>query len=85
VLLEANAKTVEEYYRMNKDRVTLNQVFERLGLTKEWETRGESRGIAIGESKGIAIGEARTAAERERLRRENERLRRELERLKANA
>jgi hypothetical protein len=97
VLLEANAKTVEEYYRMNKDRVTLNQVFERLGLTKEWETRGiaigesrgiaigENRGLAIGKSEGIAIGEARAAAERERLRQENERLRRELEQLRANA
>jgi hypothetical protein len=51
---------------MSKDRVTLKQVVERLGLTKEWEARGESR--------GIAIGEARAAAELERLRRENERL-----------
>jgi hypothetical protein len=68
VLLEANTKTVEEFYRMkNKNRETLEDVLERLGLTKQWE----SRGIAIGE------------AERERLRRENERLRRENERLKA--
>jgi hypothetical protein len=81
VLLESNAKIAEEYYSMNKNRVTLKQVVERLGLTKEWEARG----IAIGESRGIAIGEARAAAERERMRRENERLRRENERLKARA
>jgi cell shape-determining protein MreC len=67
VLLESNAKIAEEYYSMNKDRVTLKQVVERLGLTKEWEARGKAEGIA----------------ERERLRRENERLRRENERLKA--
>jgi hypothetical protein len=71
VLLESNAKIAEEYYSMSKDRVTLEQVVERLGLTKEWEARGESRGKA----EGIAIGEARAAAELERLRRENERLR----------
>jgi hypothetical protein len=71
VLLEANAKIAEEYYRMNKDRVTLKQVVERLGLTKEWEARGEAR------------ARAEVAAERERMRREVERLRRENERLKA--
>jgi hypothetical protein len=64
---------------MNKNRVALKQVVERLGLTKEWEARGKSEGIAIGESRGIAIGEARAkaevAAELARLRRENERLR----------
>jgi hypothetical protein len=82
VLLESNTKTVEEFYRMrNKNRETLEDVLERLGLTKQWEARGESRGIAIGESRG----EARAAAERERLRREVERLRRENERLKARA
>jgi hypothetical protein len=76
VLLESNTKTVEEFYRMrNKNRETLEDVLERLGLTKQWEARG----IAIGESRG----EARAAAERERLRREVERLRRELERVKA--
>jgi hypothetical protein len=89
VLLEANAKIAEEYYKMNKDRVTLKQVVERLGLTKEWESKGESRGIAIGKAEGMAIGEARAraevAAERERMRREVERLRRENERLKARA
>jgi hypothetical protein len=74
VLLESNAKTAEEYYSMSKDRVTLKQVVERLGLTKEWEARGKSEGIAIGESRGIAIGEARAAAEMERLRRELERV-----------
>jgi hypothetical protein len=74
VLLESNAKIAEEYYSMNKNRVALKQVVERLGLTKEWEARG----IAIGESRGIAIGKAEAraevAAELERLRRENERL-----------
>jgi hypothetical protein len=67
-------KIAEEYYSMNKNRVALKQVVERLGLTKEWEARGESRGIAIGKSEGIAIGEARAAAELERLRREVARL-----------
>jgi hypothetical protein len=76
VLLESNTKTVEEFYRMReKNRETLEDVLERLGLTKQWEARG----IAIGESRG----EARSAAERERLRQEVERLRRELERVKA--
>jgi predicted metal-dependent HD superfamily phosphohydrolase len=62
VLLESNAKIAEEYYSMNKNRVTLKQVVERLGLTKEWEARGEAR------------ARAEVAAELERLRRENERL-----------
>jgi DNA-directed RNA polymerase subunit N (RpoN/RPB10) len=63
VLLESNTKTVEEFYRMReKNRETLEDVLERLGLTKQCEARG------------IAIGEARAAAERERMRRENERL-----------
>jgi hypothetical protein len=48
VLLESSAKIAEEYYSMNKDRVTLEQVVERLGLTKQWEARGKSEGIAIG-------------------------------------
>jgi hypothetical protein len=64
VLLESNTKTVEEYYSMNENRVTLKQVVERLGLTKEWEARG----IAIGEARA----RAEVAAELERLRRENE-------------
>jgi hypothetical protein len=70
VLLESNVKIAEEYYSMNKNRVALKQVVERLGLTKEWEARG----IAIGESRGIAIGRSDAAAELARLRRENERL-----------
>jgi hypothetical protein len=70
VLLESNVKIAEEYYSMNKNRVALKQVVERLGLTKEWEARGESRGIAIGK----AEARAEVAAEMERLRRENERL-----------
>jgi hypothetical protein len=74
VLLESNTKTVEEFYRMrNKNRETLEDVLERLGLTKRWE------------AKGIAIGRSDAAAERERLRQEVERLRRENERLKARA
>jgi cell division protein FtsB len=77
VLLESNTKTVEEFYRMRKNRETLAEVLERLGLTKEWEARGKAE--------GMVIGEARAAAESERLRRENERLRRENERLKARA
>jgi hypothetical protein len=80
VLLESNAKIAEEYYSMSKDRVTLKQVVERLGLTKEWEARGKSEGIAIGENRGIAIGEARARAE---VAAELERLRREVARLKA--
>jgi hypothetical protein len=80
VLLESNTKTVEEFYRMkNKNRETLEDVLERLGLTKQWEARGKSEGIAIGEARA----KAEVAAERERMRRENERLRRENERLKA--
>jgi hypothetical protein len=70
VLLEANAKIAEEYYKMNKDRVTLKQVVERLGLTKEWEARG------------IAIGKAEARAE---VAAELARLRREVARLKARA
>jgi hypothetical protein len=83
VLLESNTKTVEEFYRMrNKNRETLEDVLERLGLTKQWEARG----IAIGKSEGIAIGEARAKAEaRAEVAAELERLRRENERLKARA
>jgi hypothetical protein len=74
VLLESNAKTAEEYYSMNENRVTLKQVVERLGLTKEWEARGIAIGESRGKAEGIAIGEARAAAELERLRREVARL-----------
>jgi primosomal protein N'' len=70
VLLESNAKTAEEYYSMNENRVTLKQVVERLGLTKEWEARG----IAIGEARAKAEARAEVAAELERLRREVARL-----------
>jgi predicted metal-dependent HD superfamily phosphohydrolase len=62
VLLESNVKIAEEYYSMNKNRVALKQVVERLGLTKEWEARGEAR------------ARAEVAAELERLRREVARL-----------
>jgi hypothetical protein len=67
VLLESNTKTVEEFYRMrNKNRETLEDVLERLGLTKQWEARGEAR--------AKAAARAEVAAELERLRRELERV-----------
>jgi hypothetical protein len=52
---------------MMKKKSALEEISEKLGLTKEWEARGE----------------ARTAAEREQLRQENERLRQEVEQLRA--
>lgn len=31
-------------------------MLEKIGLTAEWEKRGEARGIAIGETRGVAKG-----------------------------
>jgi hypothetical protein len=54
-LLRANTETIEEVYRMADKKLTLDEVLERLGLTAEWEKRGEARG----EARGVAIGEAK--------------------------
>jgi hypothetical protein len=61
LVLSVNKKTVGEL--IMKKKSAWEEISEELGLTKEWEARGEDR------------AEARTAAEREQLRQENERLR----------
>jgi ribosomal protein L12E/L44/L45/RPP1/RPP2 len=67
LVLSVNQKNMEEL--IMKKKSALEEISEKLGLTKEWEARGEDR------------AEARTAAEREQLRQENERLRQGNERL----
>jgi hypothetical protein len=52
-ILRANAETLEEVYRMADRKLTLDEVLEKIGLTAEWEKRGEARG----EARGVAIGE----------------------------
>jgi hypothetical protein len=52
-LLQANAETMEEVYRMANRKLTLDEVLEKVGLTAEWEKRGELKG----EARGVAIGE----------------------------
>jgi hypothetical protein len=37
----------------NMGKRTLNQVLEDMGLTQEWEARGEARGEASGASRGV--------------------------------
>jgi hypothetical protein len=64
LVLSVNQKNMEEL--MMKKKSTLEEISEKLGLTKEWEDRAE----------------ARTAAEREQLRQENEHLRQGNERLR---
>jgi hypothetical protein len=55
-LLSANAETIEEVYRMAERKLTLNEVLEKIGLTAEWERRGEAKGVTIGEARGEARG-----------------------------
>jgi hypothetical protein len=55
-LLRANAETIEEVYRMADKKLTLDEVLEKIGLTAEWEKRGEARGEAKGEARGEKNG-----------------------------
>jgi hypothetical protein len=47
-LLRANVETIEEVYRMADRKLTLEEALEKIGLTAEWEKRGEARGEARG-------------------------------------
>ncbi|MDR0710025.1 MAG: hypothetical protein LBF77_08170 [Spirochaetaceae bacterium] len=51
-ILSANGETIEEVYRMGERKIALNEVLEKIGLTAEWERRGEARGEARGEKNG---------------------------------
>jgi hypothetical protein len=37
-------------------KATLEETLEKIGLTAEWEKRGEARGVVIGEAQGEARG-----------------------------
>lgn len=54
-LLRANAKTIEEVSQMKNKKVTLEEVLEKIGLTAEWEKRGESRGKQTGWEEVIGL------------------------------
>jgi hypothetical protein len=54
-LLNANAETIEEVYRMANGKLTLGEVLEEVGLTAEWEKRGEARGEKNGWEKAIEL------------------------------
>ena len=66
VIIQANARAIQEAMKMSDDALTLDQVLEESGWTAKWEAkgeaRGEARGVAIGEARGVAIGEARGVA-----------------------
>lgn len=51
-LLRANTKTIEEVYKMADKKETLEEMLERIGITAEWEKRGEARGKTRGEKTG---------------------------------
>jgi len=63
VLMRANGKSLMEAYEMSGDMMTLDSIFEGIGLAARWKAEGisigEARGISIGEARGISIGEAR--------------------------
>jgi hypothetical protein len=42
-------EALEEVYRMADKKLTLEEMLEKVGLTAEWEKRGEARGEARGE------------------------------------
>jgi hypothetical protein len=58
-VLSANPKILDQMEVSQMGRITLAQVLEKKGFTKEWEARGEKRGEARGEKRGEARGEAR--------------------------
>jgi len=48
-----------EAYEMSGDMMTLDSIFEGIGLAAKWEARGISIGEARGEARGISKTEAR--------------------------
>jgi hypothetical protein len=59
VILQANAKTVQEVLEMNnEEELTLDEVLEKFGLTAKWEARGKAEGEIIGRAEGKVIGKA---------------------------
>ena len=47
VLMQANGKSLMEAYRMSNDKMTLDSIFEGLGLAAKWEARGENRVLGL--------------------------------------
>jgi hypothetical protein len=52
---DLNAETIEEVYRMADKKLTLDEVPEKIGLTAEWEKRGEARGEKNAWQKAIGL------------------------------
>ena len=48
---------------MSEGSLTLDQIFEEVGLAAKWEARAEARGLAEGEARGRAQGEEKKASE----------------------
>jgi len=63
VVLKANKESLMEALKMSDTQLTLDKVFEEVGLVAKWESRGKARGIAEGEARGEARGEERKASE----------------------
>jgi hypothetical protein len=51
-ILSANKQTIREVIKMADGALPFNELMEELGLTAEWERRGEARGEAKGEKNG---------------------------------
>jgi len=62
VLMRANGKSLMEAYEMSGEMMSLDSIFEGIGLAAKWEARGISIGDARGEARGISIGDARGEA-----------------------
>jgi len=55
VLMRANGKSLMEAYEMSGDMMTLDSIFEGIGLAAKWEARGISIGEARGENKILGL------------------------------
>jgi hypothetical protein len=55
-ILSANKKTIREVLKMADGAFPFDELMEELGLTAEWEKRGEARGEAKGEARGKKTG-----------------------------
>ena len=62
IIMRANEKNLQEALKMGRAALpTLDEVFEKTGLTALWEARGEAKGVAIGEARGEVKGKEEIA------------------------
>ena len=52
VIMKANIESLREALKMSGTMLTLDEVFEEVGLAAKWEARGEARGLTEGEAYG---------------------------------